>query len=459
MESDAAAPLVSIIIRTKNEERWISHCLKAVFTQSHTNIEVVLVDNNSTDQTVRKAERYPVKVISIDAFLPGDAINKGIMASSGEIISVLSGHCVPTTKFWLENLIKDLSDSQIAGVYGRQEPLSFSSANDKRDLMLVFGLDKKVQSKDPFFHNANSAFLRETWLSFPFDDQVSNIEDRLWGHDVIAAGKKIIYEPNASVFHWHGIHHNLDESRATKIVKIMESAGDLRSKTISEIDTNPKANAVAIIPIKGRSPVVSGRTLLEWTIMSLKASDVVEKIIVCPDSEDTRMLALNLGAKVPFLREELYSQEIISSLDVVRHCLARIEESEFIPDVVVYADETYPFRKPQLLKKMMKKFQDSHLDSLVAAKKEARGVWVETDEGLEMVSGSFEPAAVRVKTAFIAAPGLCFIARPDLIRSGETIESNVGVFEVSDLMSTLQLKTAEDCDTFAPYFGDWIDKN
>ena len=63
---------------------------------------------------------------------------------------------------WLKNFIKHLSDNKVAGVYGRQEPLSYSSDYDKRDLITVFGLDKKIQIKDPFFHNANSA-LRSTW--------------------------------------------------------------------------------------------------------------------------------------------------------------------------------------------------------------------------------------------------------------------------------------------------------
>ena len=52
-------------------------------------------------------------------------------------------------------------DSTFAGVYGRQQPMSFSSLSDKRDLMIVFGLDRKVQIKDSFFHNANSIIKKE----------------------------------------------------------------------------------------------------------------------------------------------------------------------------------------------------------------------------------------------------------------------------------------------------------
>ena len=46
--------LVSIIIRTKNEERWISQCLDAIFKQTYKNFEIILVDNYSNDKTVEK---------------------------------------------------------------------------------------------------------------------------------------------------------------------------------------------------------------------------------------------------------------------------------------------------------------------------------------------------------------------------------------------------------------------
>ena len=49
--------LVSIVIRTKNEEKWIESCLKSVFNQNYKNFEVILVDNKSTDNTVKIAKK------------------------------------------------------------------------------------------------------------------------------------------------------------------------------------------------------------------------------------------------------------------------------------------------------------------------------------------------------------------------------------------------------------------
>ncbi len=76
-------PEVSIIVRTYNEEKWIGHCLGAIFSQKFDNFEVILVDNNSTDYTVEVAKRYPIStIVKINKFFPGKAINDGIRASN-----------------------------------------------------------------------------------------------------------------------------------------------------------------------------------------------------------------------------------------------------------------------------------------------------------------------------------------------------------------------------------------
>ena len=92
-------PLVSLIIRTKNEERWISSCLDAVFGQNYDNFEVIIVDNESTDKTIEKARQYPISnVETITDYLPGKALNLGMEQSKGEYVVCLSAHCIPTGK-------------------------------------------------------------------------------------------------------------------------------------------------------------------------------------------------------------------------------------------------------------------------------------------------------------------------------------------------------------------------
>ena len=98
----SSTPLVSIIIRTKNEERWIDHCLSAIAKQSIRDYEIILVDNDSDDRSVKIAKKHTDKIINVTDFYPGKAINEGIRASSGKFIAIISGHCIPSLLLILE---------------------------------------------------------------------------------------------------------------------------------------------------------------------------------------------------------------------------------------------------------------------------------------------------------------------------------------------------------------------
>ena len=69
---------VSIIIRTKNEERWIGRCLESIFKQNYKNFEVIIVDNESKDKTLEKLKNFKIKkVVKIKKYLPGKSTLRG----------------------------------------------------------------------------------------------------------------------------------------------------------------------------------------------------------------------------------------------------------------------------------------------------------------------------------------------------------------------------------------------
>jgi len=59
----AESPLVSIIIPTYNSSKTIRQCLKSVKCQTYRNIEIIVCDNFSTDDTVDIARRYRAKIL------------------------------------------------------------------------------------------------------------------------------------------------------------------------------------------------------------------------------------------------------------------------------------------------------------------------------------------------------------------------------------------------------------
>ena len=438
--------LVSIIIRTKNEERWISSCLRSVFRQSYKNIEVIIVDNKSTDHTVERSKSFAVKVVSIDEFFPGRAINDGIRVSSGDYIVCLSAHCIPVNEFWLEKLIQDIEDQKVAGIYGRQEPLSFSSDIDKRDLLTVFGLDKKIQVKDSFFHNANSAFRKDIWQKFPFDENISNIEDRVWGEKVISEGLRIIYEPQASVYHWHGIHQDLNPDRAKNVVRILESFKSFSTKENNHQDPED-LNILAIIPVRGKTLEFGDSTLLETTIDSAKKSKYISEIIVSTDSNETAEIARMHDIDVPFIRPAVLSEEFIDIFEVVKFTLERVEEDSKHFDLVVLLEEVYPFREENLIDNMILQLIYKGQDTVIAATQEKRSVWVQPDNESELINIEKDilmPRSLKKSRAFIGMLGICCVTHPMMIRTQSVLDGKTGLYKITNDFSSITVRKDVD---------------
>ena len=435
-------PLVSIIVRTRNEERWIDKCLDAIAAQDYREHEVILVDNKSTDATLKKAQRFNAKVLSISEFRPGEALNDGIRASKGDVIVCLSAHCIPASPSWLSNLVSPLRDEQVAGVYGRQEPLPFSDPHDKRDLLTVFGLDRKTQARDPFFHNANSALRRSTWEQFPFDETVKNLEDRVWGQVVINAGKVIMYEPTASVYHWHGIHQGLDVKRAQGVVRVMEQIHG--ESVLPDFLATEQQHNVVVIPVRLQSEFALQQELLAVTVEHALQLRGIARVVVSTDSEELASIARQAGAEVPFIRPSHLADKSVDVVDVVRHAMTEVEKVAEVVDAVVLLEIAYPLRCVDDISDMLDRLYAEGLEVVVAGRRERRGLWADDNGVVVQVGEGFKPRETKTSSAYIGLLGYGTILRSAALRGQEPFASRVGVFEVPDEISSLEFRSSID---------------
>ena len=108
--------MISIIIRTLNEEKYLSECLDRICGQViDDDLEIILVDSGSTDETLSIAQAYDliIREIKKEDFTFGRSLNLGCQASQGSILVFLSAHCIPYDRHWLRNLVAPLK-SKIA---------------------------------------------------------------------------------------------------------------------------------------------------------------------------------------------------------------------------------------------------------------------------------------------------------------------------------------------------------
>jgi len=82
--------LISVIIPVYNTERYIRECLESVLNQTYKNLEIIVVDDGSTDRTATIVAEYPqIKYLYQTNSGPSAALNKGIDASNGEFVSFI----------------------------------------------------------------------------------------------------------------------------------------------------------------------------------------------------------------------------------------------------------------------------------------------------------------------------------------------------------------------------------
>lgn len=205
----------SITIITKNEGLNIGPCLEAVYSQKNVGpFEVVLVDSGSTDATVEIARRFPIRIeqIPASAFHHARTRNLASGLTSGPIIVGLSGDAIPASEHWLCNILMNFSDPSVGAVYGRQLPREGATAEREGTFDLIYG-DQKIV-KDPAYRNGagyrfyhfsdvNAAIRRKIWEKTPFPEELKTFEDLGIAKRILDNGWKIVYEPEAAVFHSH----------------------------------------------------------------------------------------------------------------------------------------------------------------------------------------------------------------------------------------------------------------
>jgi len=365
-------PFVSIIVRTKNEDFWIGKCLNEIFNQKYKNFEVILVDNNSKDKTISivKKNFLKVKIINYKSkiFLPGKALNLGIKKSKGSLVAMISGHCIPKNENWLNNLVQNFKNSDVIACYGRQEPSDISEPNDVRDLTYLFGLDKKIQIKDPFFHNANSMIRKSTWKKNQFDETIKHIEDRLWASLVLKNGKKIIYEPNSSVIHFHGVGHHGNLKRVSTISKILKKS---KSK-------NKRKLIVCIIPLN--KPIkLNGKYLVEKIINDINKIKEISKIFI--STTDKKLEKSIIGKKIIILQRDKDLQKKFLGLEYVLSKTYSRYIKKLKPSHVMVAEEIYLNRPKNFFQSIINNFDDNYESIVPIFKNNSNNIWKKDDSG------------------------------------------------------------------------------
>lgn len=214
-------PLISIVIPVKNGEYWMDKCLSGIMSQTlFPQCEVIIIDSGSTDKTLEILKSYPVKVVSIEpeTFNHGLTRNLGVANSCGKYIVMTVQDAVAADNMWLQHMLDGFSTAEnVAAVCGKQV-VPHDKDKNPAEWYRPVGMGEITSysfSKEAFLNlspaekrsvcgwdDVTAMYLRDVLVQIPFR-KTSFAEDAQWAKDAYMNGYTLVYNTNATVYHYH----------------------------------------------------------------------------------------------------------------------------------------------------------------------------------------------------------------------------------------------------------------
>jgi glycosyltransferase involved in cell wall biosynthesis len=200
-DSSPAGPELSVIVPAHDAAATLTRTLQCLATQHGVGrLEVVVVDDGSSDATAAVAERAGVRVVRTERAGPATARNVGVAASSGSRLAFLDADCFPEPG-WAAAALAALEDADL--VQGRVLP-------DPEAPLGPFDRTLWVTCDSGLYQTANLLMPRElferaggfsAWVDPQSDARGHFGEDVVLGWELRRAGARVVFAPEALVRH------------------------------------------------------------------------------------------------------------------------------------------------------------------------------------------------------------------------------------------------------------------
>jgi glycosyltransferase involved in cell wall biosynthesis len=203
-EYNSCRQMVSVIVPVRNGEKTIEKLIKALLAQDYPKdqIQIIIVDNNSQDQTRKIVKKHPVILEQenrVDSSYA--ARNKGLSLAQGEIIAFTDADCIPE-KNWISEAVRAL-DEENADMAGGRISFIFSvrkSAAEYFDSTRFMNNERYIKNKQGAV-TANLFVRARVFNQMGMFPEVQSGGDTQWTSKALKDGFSLIYTPRAIVQH------------------------------------------------------------------------------------------------------------------------------------------------------------------------------------------------------------------------------------------------------------------
>jgi cellulose synthase/poly-beta-1,6-N-acetylglucosamine synthase-like glycosyltransferase len=202
--------MISIIIPAYNAEKIITYTIKSLLNQDYpkNKYEIIVVDDGSIDNTKQVIKNFKnVKLLEQTHKGPAAARNLGVKHAKGNIVLFTDSDCIPD-KNWIKNMVEPFKNPEIVGVSGTYKTLNKESLIAR---FVGYEIEQrhermKKEKHIDFIGTFSAGYRKNIFFKFGgFDTRfkTSSGEDPELSFKISKAGLKMIFQPNAFVYHRH----------------------------------------------------------------------------------------------------------------------------------------------------------------------------------------------------------------------------------------------------------------
>ena len=198
---------VSVVVVTKNSEKHIDKCLKSIFSQDKVDFEVVIIYENSEDNTLKILLSYHdnrMRIVQIpEGISIGMARQHGVMESYGDIIAWVDSDVELPHNLWLRNMLLPFNNYIIAGT----TTLAMCHDSDPWYLKLQHRFEygtEYIGIDDNYIVGTSHLLMRKKLITYVggFDD-VKTYEDIGLTKKIMKLGFFFKYMPEERCYHYY----------------------------------------------------------------------------------------------------------------------------------------------------------------------------------------------------------------------------------------------------------------
>jgi glycosyltransferase involved in cell wall biosynthesis len=196
---------ISIVISNYNKAATIGKCLEAAFSSRYENFEVIVVDDNSVDNSIEIIKKFPCKLICLEKHAGASrARNIGAFSSNGDIIFFTDADCLlkkDTLSIVNRALSKTGPDVIIGGTYTKM-PYDKGFFSLFQSVFINYSETKKVENPDYITTHAMIIHAQIFRKSKGFlEDFLPILEDVKFSHRLRRESYKLVMDPEIQVQH------------------------------------------------------------------------------------------------------------------------------------------------------------------------------------------------------------------------------------------------------------------